>query len=263
MPIIPWGPWMGGAAGVARGVGSALSLLGSVGSLFKQGGDNSDYNKHRIVKTVRDAKEAGIHPLYAMGAAGAYSPGLGIGPDYGAAASAMGRTLQEMAPSERAKAVVDDGGLRAAQIRSLNASADRDDAAAAASRTSSILQLLGANSNGLTRGGTMLNGFGQSEMVPSQITYARPGDPAVEAGPAHPGGKEYVGPYFTIKGSDQGDISGNILDLQFLYQQLLGTPGSGLRQGQYFGPRGKAKSKGWKESALRKWLSTHSRLFKE
>lgn len=49
---------------VAKGFGNALGIYQTTG------GDNSDYAKNRLVKTVRDAQAAGIHPLYAIGSGG-------------------------------------------------------------------------------------------------------------------------------------------------------------------------------------------------
>ncbi|WNK14909.1 MAG: DNA pilot protein [Microvirus sp.] len=54
--------WKGSKA-IAKGLGSAVGYQTT-------GGDNSDYAKNRLVKTVRDAQAAGIHPLYAIGSGG-------------------------------------------------------------------------------------------------------------------------------------------------------------------------------------------------
>lgn len=54
-------------AGFAKGAGQVLGGLGSLGGLFGSGGDNSDFVNHAIQKRVRDAKAAGVHPLFALG----------------------------------------------------------------------------------------------------------------------------------------------------------------------------------------------------
>ncbi|AXH73157.1 MAG: hypothetical protein [Microviridae sp.] len=234
-------------------------LGAAVGYKTQGKGDGSQYNRHRLVQLVRDAKDAGIHPLYAMGAAGAYQPGFSVGSSDDAG-MAMGNVLQSMDHASQAKNTLDSSDpLVSAQIRALNAAADRDDAAASATRTTAVLQLLKQNAQPTAA----IAGLGNYVERPAEITSGRPGDPYLTAGPPAPGGTEYDGPYFKVRGSQQGDIAGNLLDLQFLYQQLLGTPGSGLRQGQYFGPRSKVPSKGWKDSALKQWLNKHSRLFKD
>jgi len=81
-------------AGLASGVGKVLGGIGSVSGLFGSGGDNSDFVNHAIQKRVRDAKAAGVHPLFALGST-ISMPGMPTtGNAYGDSLSALGAHLE-------------------------------------------------------------------------------------------------------------------------------------------------------------------------
>jgi hypothetical protein len=174
-----------------------------------------------LVKLVADAKAAGIHPLYAMGAAGAYQPSLGLSSDtYASAGQSLGRVLTGMDHAKTAQAAVDP--LQTAQIHALNSAADRDDAAASASRTDTILQLLKQNSQP-----SMVTGpLGSYVQDTPHVTASRPGDSSTAAGPSTPALKEATGPFgekwrMVDQGVGQDMIQPSIMGLESLYKKLI------------------------------------------
>lgn len=225
----------GGSSLYNASVKGAKMLGGAVGI---KSGPTGIHNKHPLVKLVADAKAAGIHPLYAMGAAGAYQPSLGLSDStYSSAGQAMGRVLSAMDPATQAQKVVDDP-LTTAQIRSLNASADRDDAAASASRTDTILQLLKQNSTQ----SAVVGPLGPFINEPTKIPYARPGDPSTQAGPAGPPLKEVVGPFgekwkMVDPAQGQDIVQPGVMGLESLYKNFiydnLAPYGRALGKGYY------------------------------
>lgn len=84
---------------IASGAGSLLSGLGSFSSNGRQNRDTNawfqkqqfvlqkDFEKDAIVRRVKDAKNAGLHPLYALGA---QSASVGSGPVVSAGSSSNG-----------------------------------------------------------------------------------------------------------------------------------------------------------------------------
>lgn len=118
----------------------AGSILKSAAPFFAQGGDRSNETKWAVTRRVRDARRAGVHPLYALGSAGSISPTMVAGAPYGASADALGTGLQDVAGyvererAERAAASTpvsaSEQRIREAQARSLEASAHRDETAA-------------------------------------------------------------------------------------------------------------------------------------
>jgi len=107
-------------------------LASFAGNLFGSGGDRSNLDRHFIARRVRDAQEAGIHPLYALGAGGGYSPTLSTGGSaLGEGLRAAGPLLDRIRSENEAKASAGMANrIAEAQIRSLNASATRDETAA-------------------------------------------------------------------------------------------------------------------------------------
>jgi hypothetical protein len=91
--------------------------------------------KHSIKRQVRDAKQAGLHPLYALGNSMSHSPvsfipgqspqGSFVKSGVGAAAREIGRGVSDAA------SIYSQHPLQVAQINALNAQASRDEAAAA------------------------------------------------------------------------------------------------------------------------------------
>ncbi|WNK13897.1 MAG: DNA pilot protein [Microvirus sp.] len=163
----------GWAAGAAGDVASAAVNYGI--SKIKSGGDNSDFVKHPLVKMVKDAQRAGIHPLYALGAGANYSPMLNVGRDTGP--QTFARDLVR-GTAERA-ARTDSGDpsvLDQAQLMALRASAERDHAAALLSNSEEALNRQKFN--------------GQPAVIPEYIRRpgsfvgSRPGDPLTQATPS-------------------------------------------------------------------------------
>lgn len=130
-------------------VGSLASGLGSLGSAFGGGSPKVDYRgaKKGIRWRVRDARIAGIHPLYAMGA-----PGVGQGilkpdnsSDIGTAISGVGSALSDYADYRQRK-VMQDATVEqvAAKTELLRKEQDWLDEQIAASQQNRLQQ--GANS---------------------------------------------------------------------------------------------------------------------
>jgi len=113
-------------------------LLSFGSKLFGSGGDRSNLERHAIARRVRDAQEAGIHPLFALGSSVGYSPQFSTGSALGDGLAAGGDLFRDIRSEEEAKSA---SGIAAAdreltrrlveaQIRGANASASRDEVAA-------------------------------------------------------------------------------------------------------------------------------------
>ncbi len=125
--------------------GPILSGIGGVASAFK-GSSGPSYSKQAaqeisnyrksIQWRVQDAKEAGIHPLYALGAGGGVNPVnfMQGQKDAGVAISRTGDAI-----SQAAKALASPTTLEQAQIRAMNTQSDRNTARAAATTSAMIL----------------------------------------------------------------------------------------------------------------------------
>lgn len=130
----------GAAGGAASGAlaGSALgpigalggALIGGVGSFLssqaasKQAQQNMYMQlaamRHGIKWKVEDAKEAGIHPLFALGAStGSFTPVTGGGSDVGAAMSSMGQDVSRALLATRTASERDDHFNGAVRLLSL------------------------------------------------------------------------------------------------------------------------------------------------
>jgi len=129
-------------------IGNAASAIGSVTSLFGGSKENTGLINANNAKQldlaemslrdpiklrVRDAREAGIHPLYALGmSANAYQPALMqpqgySGSDYGSSLQGMGQSLSQLqTPSMTAE----QRAIHEATLRQMEASANRDNAQA-------------------------------------------------------------------------------------------------------------------------------------
>jgi len=134
LPILGANPATVGTIGsIAKGVGAfaakfAGPLLNFAGGLFGDGGDKSNLDRHFIARRVRDAQEAGIHPLYALGAGGGYSPAVSTGSSVGDALRSTGSLFDNIRAESQAKSAAGmSDRIAEAQIRSLNASAFRDE----------------------------------------------------------------------------------------------------------------------------------------
>lgn len=151
---------------------------------FRQNMDES------IQRRVADAKKAGIHPLFALGGS------LGASPTFMAGQSPLGGAAASVA-----RAAVIGGGkkllgigksLEQAQVRAMNASASRDEAAAAATLSETARRAGGYNvtqdsmafpSPGAisTQGWKSVPQGYVTPKAPEQFS-TKPGDPSVQAG---------------------------------------------------------------------------------
>lgn len=139
-------------------LGAAATGLGSLGSaiggLFGAKKSNKDARRmfqqqmdESIQRRVADAKKAGIHPLFALGASVGASPTLMAGQSTSGSAlgegiAEAGRTLTRYASAKADRTA--QAAMQAASIRSANASATRDEAEAmlAASQAKKLQQEL-------------------------------------------------------------------------------------------------------------------------
>jgi hypothetical protein len=187
---------------VAEYLGAAGQFLGGAGSLAGAFMDTSDddysyYAKHRIRHTVRDAKKAGIHPLFALGSAGAYRPTIQGQSDRGGAiadaANQIGKGFSQIA-NKRRQNIID----RRASAESM-ARETADYAKAAMYRSEAALNEHRINSMGPNQpavSGLVNTPYGSTtagsanlvpdwQKVSSRVMASRPGS-SVAAGPARP-----------------------------------------------------------------------------
>lgn len=99
---------MGILSAILGGAGMALSALGASKDrklVKKQIKMQDEYAREGIQIKVADAKKAGIHPLYALGAQGiSYSPiSVGGGPDYASGFANMGANLDDVLNKTRSR----------------------------------------------------------------------------------------------------------------------------------------------------------------
>lgn len=145
-----------------------------------------------IQMRVRDAKAAGVHPLYALGAAPiSYSPisvnsqgpgdfgSPGQGPDIGGSLSRMGQGLERalsatMTPSERAL-----NELQKAQLEESKARTELTRA-----QTASVLSRMGPSQLGPGIPAGMKPGLGVYEPKPPEVLNNAPDKSGITAGPA-------------------------------------------------------------------------------
>lgn len=198
----------------AAGIGIGSTVISNVlGSLFgkKSKSVTPDYThlKQGIQWKVADAKKAGIHPLYALGAQ-VGSPGILGQTETGSTASD--------ALSAVGKSIRPDSTLVQAQIRSMNASAQADEALAAARISDTRRRASQVNSNP-TLAGIVSPSISQGFMTPQG---PQPGPPARET-IRTPGGDIYTGgntPAEVI-GDEFSDVAENVYGLWNLVDTLL------------------------------------------
>lgn len=119
-----------------------------------------EFAQNQIQWKVADAKKAGLHPLYAMGGgSSSYSPNIMAGQDpMGTAIAEGAQTMgQAYAKSKAPPPGTPQGELGKAQLRAVNASAQRDEAAAL--RDLSAAKRMEANAN-ITQDGGIFSGSG-------------------------------------------------------------------------------------------------------
>jgi hypothetical protein len=110
--------------------GGAMSDRSARISASKQRQMDIEFAKNQIQWKVADAKKAGLHPLYALGASGSYAPTNIIqgqsttGSQLGAAASAIGDMVAQSAHQKKQLAA--QAPLIQAQVNAANQAAGRD-----------------------------------------------------------------------------------------------------------------------------------------
>lgn len=168
----------GTATIAAAGIGAATSLAG--GFLGDDGSKEAADNQVRFAKKairwrVRDAKAAGLHPLYALGAStNAFSPSfIGGQSPQGTAIAEAGREISRG---------VKNYPLAASQANALNASANRDEAAATLdlSRAKEIQRRINETQDGPDFANPVPTGI--VKPMPSEVISSKPGKPGVQAG---------------------------------------------------------------------------------
>jgi len=168
---------LSGAAAFASKFAGPLASF--AGNLFGSGGDKSNLDRHFIRRRVRDAQEAGIHPLYALGAGGGYSPVINTGgSSVGEALRQTGSLFDHIRSESAAKAAAGlSDRIAEAQIRQLNASASRDETAAQLALSEHALNTQAMAAQNRDRIGTMLD----SAIANSSEAFGIPDKPLVRA----------------------------------------------------------------------------------
>ncbi|AXH75028.1 MAG: hypothetical protein [Microviridae sp.] len=142
------GPW-GAAAGAA---------LGGFGSYIKSGGDNSDYQKHYLTKVVKEARRAGIHPLYALGASNNFSPLFKTGSEGTDIGGAIRQAGADYSAEQTAKANAGmSNRIDESIIRRNDAAANLDNTQAALAASNDALNRQAMAAQQRDRIGTMLD----------------------------------------------------------------------------------------------------------
>lgn len=131
---------------------------------------------HTIENRVKDARRAGIHPLYALGVSGVGSPTFMAS----AGQSDLGSKLGELGARIERTGEPKQSEMARAQLRAVNASANRDEAAA--QNTLSAMRRAEVEFN--SRPQINANGVptGLIEAKKSEIVSAQKGKPGVTAG---------------------------------------------------------------------------------
>lgn len=158
----------GGAAGLFGGGGNNNNFYNQLAIMREQAQLQREFAQNGIQWRVQDAKNAGIHPLYALGGSGAsYSPSaVSVGGD---SPSGLGRDLQDMGQ-----------GIG----RAVAATASKEDRAGVAFTAASRAQAL--------ERGQLENDHLKLQILASQAALQRaqvgppmPTGPAMQAGPGH------------------------------------------------------------------------------
>lgn len=175
-----------GGLGLAAEVGGAFLNYKSNKKAAKENAANNAWSRdfaERQFRTgiqtrVADAKAAGVHPLYAIGAGG----GGGGSPILNATTgSAPGDAMQALGRGLRNQPNATQSALEVATLRKINAEADLIESQARASATAVASQAAVAQPTAADP--TM----GSANILPAEVTATNPRDPALKAGPAEPG----------------------------------------------------------------------------
>ena len=124
LDLAGWGKLAGGLGSLAGGLGFGSSGGGIKGSdLRKQQRVFLDTERRKYASIVKGAKEAGIHPMYALGSAGSFSPTVSSSAGGGVSPGQIGEGVAQIAgafgkkdPTSRA---LTELGLRQANAETL------------------------------------------------------------------------------------------------------------------------------------------------
>lgn len=197
------------AAGSAL-AGGALSRRANERSQNVNSDSQREFAQKGIQWKVQDAKKAGIHPLFALGAQTHSFTPMAVGDSMGPAVASMGQDIS------RAMYAAADGGSRAAtkELASLQlerAGLENELLRAQISKLASA-QVGPPTPYPVASGAVLTRDL--VDLKPSEVVSARSEDPSVEAGPAGPGFKEYdLGPIGKWK-LPSGQVSEAIEDIE-------------------------------------------------
>lgn len=177
MPLLAAGAKLLGGSALASLAGGLISGRSNRKAADKQAQYQYDFAKHGVRWKVADAKAAGIHPLYALGASTqSYSP-ISVGDSVGPAIAQMGQDIsraQAAGSSAPERGVAGELLLERARLENQNWNLRN--------------QLLQRDLNGQTQVGPPFPTGGDGFTVePAKVTAANPYDLSMEAGPDTPG----------------------------------------------------------------------------
>lgn len=187
----------GGAAGLFGGGSSNSGYWQQLAIMREQAQLQREFAQNGIQWRVQDAKAAGIHPLYALGGAGAsYSPsavsvGTGGGSDLGRDLANMGQGLGRAVAAASSKEDRADAAYQS-QMRIMGlerASLENRllETQIAASQGALMRAQVGP---GIPSGpSAAVSGNGVYSAKPAEVTTTNPNRPGNEAGPQQPGGR--------------------------------------------------------------------------
>lgn len=187
-------------------IGGLISAAGSLGggllgnksnesSAAAQARMQKEFAQYGIRWRVADAKAAGLHPLYALGAQlPSYSPSFAmdsIGPALASAGQDVGRAIA-------AQETVGERSARMLQARLIDSQIKESDARAGLARAETLRALRDAgpgfpqvNMPEQALLGETANTAGGAVLKAPEVTMSRPGSGGVVAGPANPSMREF------------------------------------------------------------------------
>lgn len=190
------GQLAGGAAGLFGGGGGQRQDQSFFHNQFVAQMDwNKELARNGIQMRVADAKAAGLHPLYALGAPtfnpssisiGQAGDGGVSGPDAGAALSRMGQGVERAAGAFKSKEDRALNALQQSQLEVNTLNKEKIGAEIEFIRAQTASTIARTSQAGTGPGVTTSQQFGTYEPKAPEIPNTRPGQPHAEAGPDAP-----------------------------------------------------------------------------
>lgn len=270
-------------AAIGGALGGLGQFIGGASSLFGGGGGQSpattlgqqqlqfamDAAGKQIQWRVKDAKDAGIHPLYAMGAP-AFNPtsisipGDAPGPDIGAALSGMGQGIGRAIDAVRTKDERQESAYEMIRQSQQIERGDLENQVLRAQLASAVARL-GRDQVGppAPTPNPVTAATGQSVIKPNEITSSQGDIPHAAAGPVAPSNQWRVAPdgtvYPTPEANLQMDDMGSPGWLPWMYrnhvrpfvQQLFGQNVQGVAPPMSYLPPGATH---WRKSLDGAWV---------